>query len=329
MKKAVVVGAVAVVAVAAAVLLTVPRRGARREAVRFGYHKISANLPLFVALDKGFFAEQGITVEPVVVKRTEDQVNALLTGELDAAGASGFSYLFLVEQREGGKLKIVLPLVEDDSHYANHLLVRAGSDISSPEQLRGKVVGTYTGAAQRVYLDLVLEALGLTNKVTVRQVDAANQVQALASGDFDALFTIDPFPALAVQKGAGRVLIENPRCKYLMNPFPVASFVFSTRFTTERSATARKVYLGLAKAVDFIRKDEKEARRVWLKYLDIEADIVPLLGVYNYQKLEEVDSSLLWRLSEFFAKHRILEASVDPRPMILRAPQIGLRSEDH
>lgn len=321
MKKAVFL--VASIAVAALLLLLWMRRPTEPHLVRFAYHKISANLPLFVALQRGYFQDHGVKVEPIVTGRTEEQVNALLKGDIDAAGASGFSYLFLVERQEPGKLKIVLPLVEDDRHFSNYLLVGAGSTARTPRDLVGKTVGTYSGSAQRVYLDLVIEALDLRNKVAIKQVEKDLQLQTLASGGFDALFTIDPYGTLAQVRGIGRILVANPRGRYLMSPFPVAAFVFSSRFVKERPTIADGTYKALAKATEFIRTNEDAARTAWNPFLGLEPELLPRLGLYEYQLMEEVDRALLARLEDLLMKSGELETPVDVGPMILTAKDLG------
>ena len=184
--------------------------------VIIGYLPITADLPLFVAAEKGFFKEQGLNVKLVKMGSSNEAMNALMAGRTDMEGAVGFSSLMSVEAKISGQFKLYTTGVETDKKYTARILVRKDSNIKSVHDLKGKIIGTYSGLTQLLNLKLVLKNFMDPEKdVTIKQVATSLQVPALQSGQFDALFTIDPYGTIALEKGIGKVLIENPRAKYI------------------------------------------------------------------------------------------------------------------
>src|SRR5437879_3420097 len=74
--------------------------------VRLGGSAIGAEAGYFVAMDKGYFAEEGIDVEFLVFQRGSEQIPPLATGELQFGSITLDGSLFNAAQRDI-ELKIV------------------------------------------------------------------------------------------------------------------------------------------------------------------------------------------------------------------------------
>ena len=130
----------------------------------------NAQLPFRIANAKGFFREQGLTVEPIFVRGGPVAIAALVSGNIDFASIGGAQAAIRSKAR-GLDLNIISSL----SNYTNYTLI-GGKESKRLEDLRGKIVGvtgagTFSEFTIRLYLkrnnldpdkDVVLRAIGQT-----------------------------------------------------------------------------------------------------------------------------------------------------------------------
>lgn len=289
--------------------------------VRIALCPYTADLPFFVAMEKGFFAEQGLEVRETRCANSSEALNALLADQVHVIAPISFSALLAAEIQSPGDVKLFLPGGESDKIVGSYLLIRRDSALTSIEELKGKRIGTYTGATQLLYLKLFLKAVGLDpeSDISILQVAPALQAQALDAGQFDALFTIEPYSTIALEKGLAKVLIENPRVKYITNPFISGSAAVSSRFLKENPAAVNRIYNALAKALDFIRTNEEDARNVLTRYTPLEGSIAQKAGLLVWYKADEpVDMAAIQKISDLLHANGILSARVDVENMFVR-----------
>jgi len=74
--------------------------------VRVGAYASISDAPLYIALDKGYFKEQGLDVELVQVNSGGTMMSLMTSGELDASGGSPGAGLYNAV-RQGIQFKIV------------------------------------------------------------------------------------------------------------------------------------------------------------------------------------------------------------------------------
>jgi NitT/TauT family transport system substrate-binding protein len=294
-------------------------RARKLEEVKIGYMPYTSNLPLFVALEKGFFKNEGLEVKTIKFGSSKEAMDALLTGKIDAEGTIGLSTLFAIEAASPGQIKFYLPCVETKNKFANYLLVRKDSSISTVKDLKGKRIGTYTGTTQLLFLKLLLQKLGLDPEKDVKiiQVSPQLEIEAFSAGQFDALFTIEPAATIAMEKGIGKPLLRNPRCEYIISPFPAGAFPFSTNFLREDPDKAKRIYRAIDKAVDFIKTHEDEAKRLVPKYTGLEETIALKTGLYEWWKMDEIKIEPMQKLADLLFEYKDIPAKIDVSKMVL------------
>lgn len=198
----------AIVAVSAALLgATPPGAAADLAPVRFGTQVATSNAGLYIAQELGYFKEEGVDLQLVVMTDPPALIAALATGQLDAGGISVTPGLFsAIEQ--GINLKVVGDKQSLGNGFAGvRLAVRKGFAKATPnetfEALRGKKVALNTKGAITFYLlkeELARHKLGL-NDVQVVELSQPNMVAALGSGAIDAALLLEPFLSQAIHSG--------------------------------------------------------------------------------------------------------------------------------
>src|SRR5258706_14973861 len=153
-------------------LLPCPAAAQEKKNLRIAFVSLSwnAQLPFRIATAKGFFKDQGLTVEPIFVRGGPTAIAALISGSVDFASIGGAQAAIRSKAR-GLDVNIISSL----SNYTNYTLIGA-EDNKRLEDLRGKIVGvtgagTFSDFTIRLYLkrnnidpdkDVQLRAIGQT-----------------------------------------------------------------------------------------------------------------------------------------------------------------------
>jgi NitT/TauT family transport system substrate-binding protein len=297
------------------------KKNKERSVVRIGYIPFSNCLPFFVAVEKGYFKERGLEVQPVKCNDSSEALNALLAGEVDVLAGVTLSSYWAAEQEEPGRLKLFLWHYETPDDPFSYLLIQKDSEIKNPEELRGKTVGTYTGVSQLLYLRLFLKKLGMEPEkdVKVLQVGSNMQIQALAAKQFDALFTVEPYGTIAVLKGVAKVLVASPRTKYIQDPFWGGASAVTTTYLNNNRTTVSKVYEAMAEGVRFIRKDVATAKSYLPKYTPLEPEVASKSGLYKWVLPEEkFPTEGIQELADLMVSEGVLRNKIDAIAMLIR-----------
>lgn len=278
----------------------------------------SSSLPAFVAAERGLFESRKLNVELLRFETSNEAMTALVTGEADGVMGIGLASLLAIEQKTPGKFKMTWYAIETGSKSVNALLVPTASSFSDIRDLRGQTVATFAGATQVMNLQVIFEkALGDAQSVKISQVSPNLQLQVLEKAEVAALFTIEPQVTIALTRGAAKVLVDNPRCKYILDPFPAGGGILSAALLSDRAPDAAKLRQALDEAIDFIRRDEQSAKRFLPKYTPVEKDIADKSRIYAWWKSHESNAEALQRVSDLFEKDGILSGPVDVRKMML------------
>jgi NitT/TauT family transport system substrate-binding protein len=130
----------------------------------------NSEIPFRTALARGFFKQQGLQVEPILIRGGPAAIAALVSGEVDFAAIGGAQAVFRSKARG-----LDLAIIGCTSSTTNYILL-GNKQTRSVEDLRGKIVGitgagTYSEFAMKAFLkknninpdkDVVLRAIGGT-----------------------------------------------------------------------------------------------------------------------------------------------------------------------
>lgn len=279
--------------------------------IRHGY-TAQIPQPVFIALQKGYFAEAGLDVELQPFSNSNLVLEAMSRGDLDVGGIISYSTLLAFENKSPDKLKIYHGFSETTNTGFSSLIVKKDSGITDPKQLRGKKIVMRTGLSSKSVAELVLTKIGLPPaEVEFVQVDYSLLVQTFAQPDIAAFLDIQPFATMIVEQGLGEVLIVSPRAKYIIDPYPLAGAVASTDFVTTNPEAYQKFRAAINKAIDFIDTNEPEARIIFQKYLDLAPNIAQKMPLGRYEKLVKIDHQAINKLADFEVEHKILDQKPD------------------
>jgi NitT/TauT family transport system substrate-binding protein len=285
-----------------------------QEEVKIGYSTIVMSLPTFVALEKGYFQEQGLTVTATPFESGTLIVDALVAGRIDVFAGSSVIGLWMVEQNLPGTFKIfVVYAPQGPKDVTFVLMVGKDSPLKEVKDLKGKRVGTFPGIASLALAKAALRPYFHPEKeVTLIEIPPGNIVQALAVGQIDAYFAPEPFGMMAEAKGAGRYLVKHPlQVLNLQDGWPGGVFAFNSKFLKEKPILAKKVKGALYKGIDFIYANEQEARKFLIKYANLPEPFAMKIPWEPWIKVEQYNRSWGQPYFEVLKKEGLFQKHID------------------
>ena len=178
--------------------------------IRIGITGNTADAALFIAQDRGYFKDQGITLTVTRVQSAADVVAPLGAGQMDVGGGAISAGLFNAIAR-GVELKIVADKGQHSGSPVNGftsavVLVVPKADAANYKtvaDLRGKTIALASvGSGNEVMLDRGLQSVGLTEKdINVKQLAFPDMLAALSTHAIDAAVEIEPFVAQGQAQG--------------------------------------------------------------------------------------------------------------------------------
>ncbi len=261
------------------------------EKVKIGHLAVVPSLPTYVAMEKGFFTEQGLQVELIPFQSGTDIIDALVAGRIDADCMSAITGNWFAAQTVPDRFKIFL-VYAADSNVDNTMavVVKKDSPLKDLKGLKGKKVGTFPGATSVALAKAIIRKKTDPDKVIFTEVPPPNMIQALAAGQIDAYFSPEPFGMIAVYQGIGRYLIKSP-CTLLglKKGIVGGAFSFSAKFLQERPEVAKKVKAAIEKGADFIKTNEQEARGFLPKYTPLPPPVAARIPFEKWIKIKDLD----------------------------------------
>ena len=261
------------------------------EKVTIGHLAIVPSLPTYVAMEKGFFAQEGLEVELVPFQSGTDIVDALVAGRIDANCMSAITGHWFAAQAVPDKFKIFLVYAADSTvDNTMVVVVKKDSPLKDLKGLKGKKVGTFPGATSVALAKAVIRTKLAPETVIFTEIAPPNIVPALAAGQIDAFFSPEPFGMIAVYQGIGRYLIKSP-CTLLglKKGIVGGAFSFSAKFLQERPEVAKKVKAAIEKGVDYIKTNEQEARGYLSKYAQLPPPVAARIPFEKWIKIKNLD----------------------------------------
>jgi NitT/TauT family transport system substrate-binding protein len=217
-------------------------------------------MPLYIAIDAGYFAEKGISVDLVTMKGGPAAANALLSGDVDVAVSLAETP---IKMREVGKDLRVLALMQDRNPCV--LVVPVASKATKLADLKGKRIGvTATGSLTDLVARAYIRAQGLQDSdfEIIGLGSGATVTTALERGQIDAAVTFTPFLTKMQSDKSVRVIYD-----FRKEVYPgQAALVRGADISGPMEPMLRNFAAALMKASKTLREDRAIVSKIATKY---------------------------------------------------------------
>ncbi|MBL7946789.1 MAG: ABC transporter substrate-binding protein [Flavobacteriales bacterium] len=279
--------------------------------VRIGYLPIAAGLPLFVAMDKGYFKEAGFAVELTRFASSNDLGTAATTGQVDALMPFALNAGFDIGAASGKRHKLFgLNIYSDQApHIVDYMVVRQGSGIKSLEDLRGRKVAGFPGSVTKVFVENILEQNGVKpGEYTYVALAPPEWLAALQSGAVDAASVMEPQASMITSQGVATVVIPGFFAK-LMPDVPLSGHWLAAQFVESHdAAVSARFAAAFDRSVDYIRANPEDAKQSYIMHIGIEQSALTSIQLNKWVKSTELQTTKVKPFADLlWSKHAIQE----------------------
>jgi len=283
--------------------------------VRVGYWPIAAGLPFYAAVELGYFKEAGLNVEVQRYAGAQQVMEAMLAERCDgSANGTGSANIAIGELAAPGSFKIFCSNPSNAKNVLDEVIVPVGSSAKSVADLKGKRVGSGPGIQNVTLAKTVLERGGATG-ATVVELPIGQHVAALAAGQIDGAYTLEPTGTVGRLNGSTRVLEAGVISRYVlgdpMAPWFGGSASLTASFLKKHPAEAKKYIAAYGRGVAYVRQQPAEARKFLKGYTAIEGALtaeVPLAAYTMYNEFTPADVAHFQKFFDLFAEKGVFSS---------------------
>lgn len=293
--------------------------------IRIGYWPVAAGLPFYAAVEKGYFKEAGLDVEAIKFAGAQQVMEAMLAGRCDgSSNGTGSGNLGVGEIASPGLFKIIATNPSNATYVLDEFIVPKDSPIKSIAELKGKRVASGPGIQNKTLALTVLERAG-AGGTTVTELPIGQHVAALAAGQIDAAYTLEPTGTIGRLNGTTRVLEAGVIARYILGdpnaPWHGGSASLTTEFIKKHPAETKKYIAAYARGIELVRKDPAEARKYLKGYTAIEGPLtseVPLASYMLYNEFKPSDVAAFQKFFDLFTEKGVFEKKLDVASLLFK-----------
>ena len=256
-------------------------------------------LPVYVAIEKGYFTDLGVEVEPLPVGSAVERDQLMQAGKIDGmlnelSSAASFN-------REKIQVKVISTArspIGDRPLF--RILAAPKSGIISVVDLAGVPVGISINTVIEYVSTRLLSAGGLTKEeIVYKSVPVLpERLQLLLQGQLQAVTLPDPLAAAAIKAGAIEVTSDSKR-----PDVSLSVLTFSSDSLRDKSDQVKKFMLGWNRAVEEINQDPAAYEQLMLEKIRVPKNIqgefaIPPMPVKALPTREQWDDVMAWMVEK-------------------------------
>ena len=226
-------------------------------------------IPIFIAEQNGYFAEQGITVETIPVKSPQERDVLVTTGQVDGVLTDLQSVGLL--NKDGAKLKAVYTArrpFPDAPMF--RILAGPKTAINAAADLKGVQVGISANTVMEYLTDRMLAGEGLKPdeiaKIEIGQIPV--RFEQLMNGNIQAAALPDPLAQGAIAAGA-KLIVDDSKYADLSQ----SVLTFTTDTLKAKPGTVKKFLVAWEKAVNELNAHPEKYQSVLIEQGRVPASI--------------------------------------------------------
>ena len=238
-----------------------------------------------MAKEKGFFKEAGLDVETVIVSGGGENVQAVVSGSVQIALATG-PFAVMSAFQKGAPVKILSAEMTSASDLYWYSL--ASSPYKKMEDLAGKRIGFSNpgSSSHQAVLAVVdqLKAKGLQPPQPVALGRMPDAFAAIKTGQAEAGYAAPPLFMDRIEKGEIQIAFKGEEIEKLREVAVRVNFARSD-WVEKNAETVRAFFKAYSKTMDFMLANRQETAKLWIKHgkFDIsEATAVKAIGFYTH-----------------------------------------------
>lgn len=280
--------------------------------------------PMYVAIEEGYFAEEGIDIELVTGFGADKTMTAVLSGEADIGFMGSEASIYTYNE---GATDYVVNFAQLTQRAGNFLVAREKVDDFTWEDLKGAyVLGGRKGGMPEMVFEYILKQNGIdpdTDLEINQGIDFGSTAAAFAEGQGDYTVEFEPGATTLEEGGKGYVVASLGEDSGYV---PYTAFCAKKSFIEDNSDTIQSFTNALQKGMDYVQSHTPEeiAEIIAPQFTETDPDTITTI-VTRYYEQDTWKSNLIFEESSFDLLQDILESSEE---LEKRAPYTDLVTTD-
>lgn len=213
---------------------------------------------VLIAVEKRYFAEQGLNVILKPMASGAAAIEALAQGQADVALNSETAFVLAALAKKNVRLFATLYR----SGANTSIVARRDRGITLPRDLAGKRLGFVANTGADFFADLYLQMQGINSSQVNRVALAVGKAEsALLNGEVDAVALFHPYSSRLIAKLGSEAVVFTDPAVYQMQ----FNLVAPREFADSRPEVARRFVLALDRALSFMRNNPEDAGRLTIE----------------------------------------------------------------
>lgn len=249
--------------------------------------------PLYVAIENGYFEEEGIQLNLILTSGADKVTAALLSGDADIGLCGSEATIYVYQGGEKDYLKTFSQLTQKDGTF---LFSRNQYKNFSLEDLSGhSIIGGRVGGMPEMTLEYALKIHGIDPREDVlidTSIDFASMSGAFIGGQGDFVTLFEPTASMLEEQGYGYVVASVGE---LAGVVPYTSFSARSSYLDDNSDLVIRFDHAIQKGLDFIHShsDLEVAEVIQSQFPDSSLSLLEK-SIMRYRKNDT------WPISTFF-----------------------------
>ncbi|MEU7830047.1 MULTISPECIES: ABC transporter substrate-binding protein [unclassified Nonomuraea] len=291
--------------------------GLEKTTIKVGALPIPDAVSLYIANAKGFFKEEGLTVQPVTITGGAAAIPQVKSGALDIS-QTNYASTFLAVSK-GEKLKLVADAYQAGPNTFN-IMVPKDSPIKTVADLKGKtvLVNNLRNIAT-LAVTTQLKVAGLTeNDVKFAEKPFPDMGNAITSGQADACWITEPFITANQSKLGFRKLADTMTGE--TEDLPIAGWMATDEWAKKNPKTLAAFQRAIGKAQSLASSNRKEIEAILPTYTKIDAKTASVITLGTFPS--ELSATRLQKVADLMLDYKYLTSAFDVKS-IIAAPSSG------
>jgi NitT/TauT family transport system substrate-binding protein len=255
--------------------------GGEQEAVtlKVGVIPIADVAPLYLGREKGFFKDEGLTIDPQLAEGGAAIVPSVVSGDYQIGFSNTTSLIIAASKKLPIQIISQGVLAGETTKEAwDGVIVPKGSDIKDISGLEGKTVAVNTlNNVSQVVVNTALKKAGADyTKVKYVEVPFPDMNAALESGRVDAAFQVEP--GYSGGLAAGSKNISNAYEEMAPN-YTVATYFASKQYIGENRDVVDRFNRAMRKSLDYASQHDDEVRKIVGTYTEIPQEVLDKMNL--------------------------------------------------
>lgn len=272
--------------------------------IRIGYWPVASGLPFFAAIEKGYFKEAGLDVEPLKFASAQQVMESMLAGRAEgSSNGTASAVLAIGALAQPGLFKIFCSNPTNAKYILDEFIVAKDNPIKTVAGLKGKRVACGPGIQNVTLAKVMLERAGATG-ASVIELPIGQHIAALVAGQIDGAYTLEPTGTIGRMNGATRTIEVGVVAKYIlgdpMAPWHGGSASLTSEFINQHPDVARKYIAAYTRGVNLVRTKPDAARPFLKGYTAIEGPLTAEVPMSDYMLFNEFKPSDIAYFQKFF-----------------------------